>query len=131
MKSTRVLIATAVTTFVLGLGAGAVIEAQQVRAAPAYVIAEVTVKDPLAFQKYSSQVPDTLKPYGGEFLVRGGRTLPLEGPAPGQRVVVIRFDSLGQAKGWYNSEAYSALRPIRQQAAEAHNFIVEGVKPAL
>jgi len=130
MKSTRVLVATAAATFVLGLGAGAVIEAQQARTAPAYVVAEVTVKDPVAFQKYSSQVPDTLKPYGGQFLVRGGRTMPLEGPPPGQRVVVLRFDSLEQAKGWYNSPAYSALRPLRQQAAETHNFIVEGVRPA-
>lgn len=130
MKSIRVLVVTAVTAFAVGISAGAVIEAQQTHAPRGYVIAEVNVKDPVAFKKYSSQVPDTLKPFGGEFLVRGGRTLPLEGPPPGQRVVVLSFDSVEKAQAWYNSPAYSALRPIRQQAAEAHNFIVEGVPPA-
>ncbi len=127
MKIPRFVIATAVTAFVLGISAGGLIEAQQARTSPAYVIAQVDVKDPAAFKKYSAQVPDTLKPYGGEFLVRGGRTLPLEGPPPGQRVVVIRFDSFEKAQAWYSSPGYSALRPIRQRAAQARNFIVEGV----
>ena len=131
MNSTRALIATAVSTFVLGLvSARAITQAQPAHVPPAYVIAEVDIKDPAAFKTYSAQVPGTLKPYGGEFLVRGGQTASLEGPPPRQRVVVIRFDSVAQARDWYNSPAYGALRPIRQQAAETRNFIVEGVKPA-
>ena len=129
MKPHRALIATALTSFALGISADAILHAQQARSPRAYVIGEVNVKDPVAFQKYSSQVPATLKPFGGEFLVRGGRTVAFEGAPPAQRIVVIGFDSMEKAQAWYDSPAYSALRPIRQHAAETRNFVVEGVNP--
>ncbi len=39
----------------------------------AYVIAQVTVKDPGQYRRYQAEVTDeSLAPYGGRFLVRGG-----------------------------------------------------------
>jgi uncharacterized protein (DUF1330 family) len=43
--------------------------------------------------------------------------------------VVIAFDSMEKARGWYGSPAYAAIRPIRQRAANSRLFIVEGVTP--
>jgi uncharacterized protein (DUF1330 family) len=54
--------------------------------------------------------------------------VPLEGDAP-KRVVVTEFPSLEQARAWYNSPAYSAIRPIRQSAAKSQVFLAEGVAP--
>ena len=38
---------------------------------PAYVIAEVQVTDPAAFQAYAAKGPATLTPYHGRYIVRG------------------------------------------------------------
>jgi uncharacterized protein (DUF1330 family) len=42
----------------------------------------VEVTDPATFQKYVQQVAPTVVPYGGHSLARGGKVLPVEGPAP-------------------------------------------------
>ena len=38
----------------------------------AYVIADVTIKNPEVYAEYRSQVLATVTKYGGRFLVRGG-----------------------------------------------------------
>src|SRR6185295_17286838 len=49
----------------------------------AYLIAEVDVTDPVAYEEYRKLVEVTLKQYNGTYRVRGGATTLLEGePAP-------------------------------------------------
>ena len=94
---------------------------------PAYLVAEEAIHDMVTFTKeYGPKVPATLQPYGGRFVVRGGRLAALEGDAP-PRFVIIAFDSLEKARAWYNSPAYQQLAPIRQKASKTTLFIAEGV----
>jgi len=104
------------------------IHAQQPKVPPAYVIAELDVTDPTTFQKYAEQVPGTLAPFNGHFLVRGGKIRAVEGDAP-KRLVVIAFDSAEKARGWEDSPAYEAIKPIRHSSAKSRVVIVEGVAP--
>jgi uncharacterized protein (DUF1330 family) len=92
-----------------------------------YIIVDVEVLDPEAYREYTSQVPETLVPYGGEFIVRGGAAETLEGHWNPQRVVVLKFPSPEQARAWHHSPAYQAILPIRQRNAKT-NFltVVEG-----
>jgi uncharacterized protein (DUF1330 family) len=121
----------------LGILAGAMvsfaasqaIHARQDKAPAGYLIAEIDVTDPDTYQKYAAQVPGTLAPYNAQYLVRGGKTTTLEGEPPRKRVVVLAFDSVEKAKAWYDSPAYSAIRPIRQGAAKTRSFIAEGFTP--
>jgi uncharacterized protein (DUF1330 family) len=94
----------------------------------AYVIVDVEVQDPDAYREYQQQTPDTLLPYGGKFVVRGGRVETLEGQWQPKRVVMLEFPTVDQAKAWHASEAYQAIIPIRQRNART-NFltVVEGV----
>jgi len=94
--------------------------------AKGYMIAHVEVHDPEAYKEYAEKVPATVLPYGGKFLVRGGRIEPLEGDAPPGRTVVTEFPSLAHARDWYHSDAYQALIPLRHAAAVTRNFLVEG-----
>ena len=112
----------------IGVAGVKAIHAQQVKTPPAYVIAEVDVTDPTTLQKYAEKVPETLAPFNSHYLVRGGKTQALEGEAP-KRIVVIAFDSAEKARGWYDSPAYEAIKPIRQSSAKSRIFIVEGVAP--
>jgi uncharacterized protein (DUF1330 family) len=94
----------------------------------AYVIADVEVVDPEEYKEYSSQVPDSLRPYGGRFLVRGGATEVLEGSWDPQRVVIIEFPSVEKARDWYTSSQYRAILPIRTRHARSSLILVEGVE---
>jgi uncharacterized protein (DUF1330 family) len=92
----------------------------------AYFISDFKVTDPQGIRPYSAAVEATFKPFGGRFVVRGGRVMSVEG-APTDRVIMIAFPSTDLAQAWYNSDAYGAIRPIRQRSAEARIFIMEAL----
>jgi uncharacterized protein (DUF1330 family) len=92
----------------------------------AYVIADVTVKDPETYAEYRKQVPATVAKHGGRFLVRGGAWEPLEGDWRPGRVVVLEFPDVAAAKAWYTSQEYGPLIKIRQSASTGHVILVEG-----
>lgn len=93
---------------------------------PAFVIAEVDVHDPDAYEEYKRQVPATLGPYGGTFRVRGGAVEPLEGGWEPKRIVVLEFPSLEQARAWYASDSYREPKALRQRVSTGRLVLVEG-----
>ncbi len=93
-----------------------------------YVIAQVNVTDPEAFEKYRIQVPAVTQSYGGQYLARGGRQSHLEGEGPiGNRTVLIRFESYQRAVDWYHSNEYAELIKLRQAGSDGTLIVVEGV----
>jgi uncharacterized protein (DUF1330 family) len=97
--------------------------------APAYVVAEVEVTDPTTLKKYGEKAPQIVASFNGHYVVRGGKVQALEGEPPKGYVAVIGFDSVEKAREWYDSPAYSAIRPFRQSSTKSRLFIVEGVAP--
>ena len=93
----------------------------------AYVVADVEVHDPDAYEEYKRLVPSSLEKYGGRFLVRAGKWERLEGTWEPRRLVVLEFPSLEQARLWYESEEYREAKEIRQRLATADLLLVEGV----
>lgn len=95
---------------------------------PAYVVVGVDVEDAEAYSAYTREVPATLEPYGGHFVVRGGTFDVLEGEWTAPRIVILAFPDLEHAKAWHESAAYQAILPIRQANAKTHVMVaVEGV----
>jgi uncharacterized protein (DUF1330 family) len=93
---------------------------------PAYLIADVEVTDPQRYAEYRAQVPATLEPYGGRFLVRGGETENIEGNWLPGRLVVIEFPSMDAAHRWYESPEYQAILGIRHEASSARLIVADG-----
>ena len=62
----------------------------------AYVIAEIEITDPAAYEEYRKQVPAVVGRYGGKFLVRGA------------------------------SPEYAPLIKLRQKASRGRLVLVEG-----
>jgi uncharacterized protein (DUF1330 family) len=83
-----------------------------------YVIGHITVKDAEKWASYRSQVPATLVPWQAELVFRGERLAVLGGEHCHTDTVVICFPNAGAADGWFNSDAYQALIPLRMAAAE-------------
>jgi uncharacterized protein (DUF1330 family) len=93
----------------------------------AYVIVDLTVTDQPTMDEYRKLVPGTLAKYGGRFLVRGGAHQTVEGDWKPNRVVVLEFPSMEQAKRWYDSEEYREPKAMRLRAGRANMIMVEGV----
>ena len=94
---------------------------------PAYFIVDNEVTDAAGFEDYRKQVPATVAKYGGRFLVRGGQIQTLEGDWRPTRIVVTEFPSIEQARRWYDSEEYRALKALRARSARGSVVLVEGV----
>ncbi|MBM3117908.1 DUF1330 domain-containing protein [Jeongeupia naejangsanensis] len=93
---------------------------------PAYVIATVDVHDAVAYAPYAERSPATIAAHGGRYLVRNGPKQLLEGQLPGARIVVLEFPSVEHAQRWYDSDAYRAIRPIRQAASRGSLYVIDG-----
>jgi len=92
----------------------------------AYVIAEIDVVDPAAYEDYRKQVLAVVTKYGGKFIVRGGKIEPKEGGWTPKRIVVVEFSSLAQAQKFYDSPEYAPLIKLRQKASKGKLILVEG-----
>ena len=96
----------------------------------AYVVAEITVTDPLAYEEYRKLVLPTVLAFGGQFLVRGGARIQCEGEDDAHhnqmRTVILEFPSMSIAREWYGSSAYMEAKALRKAASTGRLFIVEG-----
>ena len=94
---------------------------------PAYVVANVRVQDPDAYEFYKQMVPATVARFGGRYLARGGRAQVLEGDLNLGRVIVLEFPSYEDAQRWYSSPEYAAAKQLRHGCAVSELMIAEGL----
>jgi len=93
-----------------------------------YIVAELKVHDPETMVRYRLLSQAAVEQYGGRFLVRGGESGVLEGKwTPPQRLVIVEFDTVEQARRFHDSPEYRAARKLRENAAEMNMLVVSGV----
>jgi uncharacterized protein (DUF1330 family) len=93
----------------------------------AYVIYQGEVLDPERYDEYKTKAAACIIAAGGKYVVRGGDVEVLEGEAPAGRTVVLEFPTRQAAIDWYRSDEYTEIRKIREGAARARMFVVDGV----
>jgi uncharacterized protein (DUF1330 family) len=74
---------------------------------------------------YPSLAPGTFQPFGGRYVVHGGKIVTFEGVPPGQ-YVVIAFDSMEQVQAWRASAAFKEMYDL-YKIGKLRVFAVEGV----
>jgi uncharacterized protein (DUF1330 family) len=89
----------------------------------AYVIAQLDVTDPAAYERYMAAAPPTIAAAGGRYLARSGETV-LEGEHDGRRVVILEFPTMEAARRWYHGEAYQAACALRATCARHVTFLL-------
>jgi uncharacterized protein (DUF1330 family) len=94
--------------------------------APAYIVARVQVTDWGRYGEYVKHTPRVIAQFGGRFIVRGGEATVLEGPDDGLRTVIIAFPSLEQARAFYASPEYRAVKALRDGAGSGTFVAIEG-----
>lgn len=76
--------------------------------------------------RYIEEIEATMAPYGGRFLVHGGRVTAVEGHWNGD-LVIIEFPDREAAAQWYESPAYQEILPLRTENSDSIALLVEGV----
>ena len=96
----------------------------------AYVIGEIEVTNPAAYEDYRKQVLAVVQKYGGRFLARGGKIDYLEGQWKPKRVVIVEFDSMEKARAFSESPEYAPAKAARHRASISSVIVVDGLPPA-
>ncbi|SBS71034.1 conserved hypothetical protein [uncultured Mycobacterium sp.] len=89
-----------------------------------YVILTEEIKDPEGMKAYGQAAGGAMG--GVKVLAVDAKPQVLEGNWHGHQTVVLEFDSVEAAQAWYDSEAYSAARVLRQAAADTNAVILSG-----
>lgn len=92
-----------------------------------YVLMDVEITDQGAFDAVVERAPEIVGEHGGKFLVRGGATEVLQGDWTPHRLVIVAFDSVEQAKAWWNSPGHTELRSMFDRCSRTTATVAEGV----
>ncbi len=91
-----------------------------------YWVAFVNVKNKNEYKKYVELAGPAVNLHGGKFIVRGGKSLNIEGKNF-ERIVVSVFESTAKAIECYNSKEYqNALSYLNDNNSERIIHIAEG-----
>ncbi|HUY80940.1 MAG TPA: DUF1330 domain-containing protein [Acidobacteriaceae bacterium] len=93
----------------------------------AYVIVNVDAKDPAGYEEYKAKAPALIRKHGGEYIVRGGEFVVLEGSWEPTRLVILRFPDLASAQALFLDPEYQPLKALRQRVANTDIVAVEGI----
>jgi uncharacterized protein (DUF1330 family) len=93
----------------------------------AYIISNLNPHDEAKLADYVKNAPATIARYGGKYLVRRGKVDRLEGDWSPKALIILEFPTRAQAKAWYESAEYRALREASFKGANRDLILVDGV----
>ncbi|MGO9398755.1 MAG: DUF1330 domain-containing protein [Xanthobacteraceae bacterium] len=127
MKSSLKTIAAIACGLLVGGGAVQLLHAQS--KPPAYVVAEVAVKDKAGFEEnFLKATRKDIADHGGKYLAGGyNKTLSLSGAEPPNRVVIVQFENMDAVKTWRDQGAMDMENTVGSKYATFRIYAVEGV----
>ena len=122
--------AVAVTCGLLvGGGAVQILHAQS--KPPAFVVAEIDVKDLEGYEmNYLKPAQKTIADHGGKYLAGGfNKTLSLAGTEPPNRVVLLQFANMDAVNAWRKEGEADLENDVGEKYAKFRVYAVEGLSP--
>ena len=126
---TSALKITAAITCGLLVGGGAVQVLHAQSKPPAYVVAEIAVKDEKGYDdNFQKATQRDILNHGGKYLAGGyNNTVSLVGDPPPNRVVILQFANMDAVKEWREQGAMDMENTIGSKYAKFRIYAVEGV----
>ena len=94
----------------------------------AYLIVDTKIIDQKAYEDYKIRAKPIVESYGGEYIVRGGKTTVLENELwTPTRLVVVKFPSREAAESFLSCDEYAPVKAIRNKVAQTTMSIVDGL----
>jgi uncharacterized protein (DUF1330 family) len=127
MKSNYKIAAAVIASFVLGVGAVNVLHAQA--KLPAYVVAEIDVKDQDGYAKdFLPKAQANIKENGGKYLAGGSnKAISFSGSPPPNRVVLLQFPDMDALKA-FNVKEKQLEADVGNKYASFRAVGIEGVE---
>ena len=121
------IIAAIACGLLVGGGAIQLLHAQSTP--PAFVVAEVAVKDKEGFEKnFLKATQKDITDHGGKYLAGGyNKTVSLTGSEPPNRVVILQFENMDAVKAWREQGAVDMENTVGNKYAAFRIYAVEGV----
>jgi uncharacterized protein (DUF1330 family) len=95
--------------------------------AGAYAIIEISeVSDAQGYRKVIEDSPAVTSAFGGRYIVRTDNIISLEGTPP-NRLIVIAFENVAKAQGWFNSPALKPILEVQRRATKSRFYIVPAI----
>lgn len=92
----------------------------------ALMISTISIRSPEHMKRYMEATTQLAGTYGAELVAQGETRRVLNGAEVAHtRVVIARFPSLDKLNAWYDSDAYQAIAPLREDAADMHMIAYE------
>ena len=96
---------------------------------PTYIVGDIHVSDPAAYQAQVSSALATIARFGGRVIAGGESKLDLlEGEPMPERIFIIEFPTADAARRWYRSDDYQEARTARLSSSHGRVFLIEGVE---
>ena len=92
---------------------------------PAYMVAQY--RSSQEYAAYRTAVAELNRKYGARILTQSGTAQCIEGEWNHDSMVIIEFASLAVAQQFYQSQEYSAVKVLRQDAPPISIVVVDGM----
>ena len=122
---------TAAITCGLLVGGGAVQMLQAQSKPPAFVVAEIAVRDVEGYdENFQKATHKDILNHGGKYLAGGyNNTVSLVGDPPPNRVVILQFPNMDAVKEWREEGAMDMENTVGSKYAKFRIYAAEGVSP--
>ena len=90
----------------------------------------LTATDAAAFTESLDRImalADSAVEHGGRYLVRGGSLETVMGEAGPDRVMVLEFEHVGQARSWMRSTEFAEFKDLAGSCSDVQAMLVEGL----
>jgi uncharacterized protein (DUF1330 family) len=128
-KMKSILKTTAAIACGLLVGGGAVQLLHAQSKPPAFVVAEIAVKDKEGYEEnYLKATQKDISNHGGRYLAGGyNKTISLSGSEPPNRVVIVQFENMDAVKAWREQGAMDMENTVGNKYAKFRIYAVGGV----
>ena len=119
--------AAVVCGLVVGGGAIQMLHAQS--KPPAFVVAEIAVKDLEGYEmNFLKPAQRTISEHGGKYLAGGfDKTVSLSGSEPPNRVVILQFANMDAVRAWRKEGEADLENDVGEKYAKFRVYAVEGI----
>ena len=127
MKSILKPAAAVACGLVVGGGAIQMLHAQS--KPPAFVVAEIVVRDLEGYEmNFLKPAQKTIAQHGGKYLAGGfNKTVTLSGSEPPNRVVILQFANMDAVKAWRQEGEADLENDVGEKYAKFRVYAVEGI----
>jgi uncharacterized protein (DUF1330 family) len=92
----------------------------------AFFLAEIEkIHDLEKYREYVDKAEPIIKSFGGKYILRSEKIIPVSGKCNAKRIILIRFENKERLMKCLRSEKYRKIKDLRELSIESKAIIIE------